>query len=328
MPQKSAAEMVLPDPVLAAFELPFRARHYPFGFPLELATNSAEVIQAASEGWGMFSQEFDAAPARLHLGVVPGGSGEMPSQPVVRSREHLMSLVADTENFMICDFRQNFGFGWMTERVAANHPVVRYRFLTAGGLTLIEQQAFASLHCGLVARNGCGVALFGDSFAGKSTLSYACARAGWTLVSDDSTFLVRSRSDRYAVGDPHAIHLREDAPSFFHELQNRIPTPRPNGKPAIEVLTRDLPIRIASGCSIEHIVFLNRNEPGRARIRRYPKDDALAWCERYVTFGTVEVREAQLRCYQRLAGAGIWEMQYSELDDAIARLERLVDSGG
>jgi hypothetical protein len=26
--------------------------------------------------------------------------------------------------------------------------------------------------------------------------------------------------------------------------------------------------------------------------------------------------------------AGIWEMRYSDLDDAISRLEQLVDSGG
>ena len=39
------------------------------------------------------------------------------------------------------------------------------------------------------------------------------------------------------------------------------------------------------------------------------------------------MREAQLRCYQRLMSAGIWEMRYSDLDDAIARFERLVDSG-
>jgi hypothetical protein len=285
-------------------------------------------MEAAAEGWGRFERQFDAAPVRLHLGVAPSDNTQTPPQSLFRSREHLMFIVADPEHFMVCDFKQNFGFGWITEAVAADHALVRYRFLTAAGLTLIEQQSAASLHCGLVVRNGRGVALMGDSFAGKSTLSYACARSGWTFVSDDGTFLVRNRSDRYAVGDPHAIRLRETARPLFPELQDRLAIARPNGKIGIEVFTRELPIQTAPGCSIDHIVFLNRNEPGSARIRRYPKDDALRWCERYVTFGVREVREAQSRCYERLMTAGIWEMQYSDLEDAVMRLEQLVDSGG
>jgi hypothetical protein len=327
MAEKSILEMVLPDPVLSSLELPLRARFYPFGFPLDLVTNSDDVMEAAVEGWGRFAPQFDAPAARLHLAVAAGSSATLPQHSIVRSREHLMFYVADLENFMVCDFKQHFGFGWTTEAIAADHGVLRYRFLTAGGLTLIEQQSGASLHCGLVVRNGRGVALLGDSFAGKSTLSYACARAGWTFVSDDAALLVRDRSDRYAVGDPFAIRLREDARRFFPELEDRVPITRGNGKMGIEIFTSELPIQSIPGCSIEHIVFLNRNEPGPARIRRYPKDDALDWCGRYVSFGTRETRESQLQCYQRLLNAGIWEMRYSHLDDAVARLEQLVDSG-
>lgn len=327
MAEKSILEMVLPDPVLSSFDLPLRARFYPFGFPLDLATNSDHVMAAAVEGWGRFAPQFDAAPARLHLAVAPGTGATLAPQSMVRSREHLMFYLANSENFMVCDFKQNFGFGWATESIAADHAVIRYRFLTAGGLTLIEQQSGASLHCGLVVRNGSGVALMGDTCAGKSTLSYACARAGWSFVSDDGALVVRDRSDRYAMGDPYALRLRKDAGRFFPELRDRVPVTRGNGKMGIEIFTSELPIQCTPGCSIDHVVFLHRNEPGPARIRRYPKDEALDWCGRYVTFGTPEVRESQLRCYQRLLSAGIWEMYYSDLDDAVARLEQLVDAG-
>ena len=327
MAEKSILEMVLPDPVLSSFDLPLHARFYPFGFPLDLATNSNHVMEAAVEGWGRFAPQFDTAPARLHLAVAAGSSAPLPPQSTVRSREHLMFYFAGSENFMVCDFKQNFGFGWTTESIAADHAVIRYRFLTAGGLTLIEQQSGASLHCGLVVRNGRGVALMGDTCAGKSTLSYACARAGWAFVSDDCSLLVRDRSDRYAMGDPYALRLREDTSRFFPELEDRAPITRGNGKIGIEIFTSELAIQCIPGCSIDHIVFLDRNEPGPARIRRYPKDDALDWCGRYVTFGTRETRESQLRCYERLLSAGIWEMRYRDLDDAVARLEQLVDSG-
>jgi len=327
MREKNIFEIALPDPVLSSFELPLHSTFFPFGFPLELATNSHHVMEAAREGWGCFDQQFDTDPVRLHIGVAAGGDAAIPPQSTFRSREHLMFFVADSENFAVCDFRQNFAFAWINEGVAMDHALVRYRFLVSAGLTLIEQNSCASLHCGLVESNGCGVALLGDSFAGKSTLSYACARGGWRFVSDDGVMLVRDHPCRYAVGDPFALRLREDARNLFPELSDRMSITRPNGKQAIEIFTRDLPIETARGCSIEHLVFLNRQDSGGARLRRYPRDEAMEWCRRYSTFGTSETRAAQERCYERLLTADIWEMTYSDLDGAIECLDRLVDDG-
>ena len=62
-----------------------------------------------------------------------------------------MSIVADPENFMLCDFDRGFAFGWVTQNTAADHPLLRYHFLIAGGATLVEQRAFAPLHGALVA---------------------------------------------------------------------------------------------------------------------------------------------------------------------------------
>ena len=315
------------DPVLSEYALPLRATFYPLGFPLTLETNSDGVIQAAFEGWNMFSQKFDTAPMRVSLGVRGSGNSPIPSKSVFHSREHLMSFYADADNFAICDFSRSFAFGWVTETVAADHPLLRYRFLTPTANMLAEQLALAPIHCALIARHGRGVALFGDSLAGKSTLAYACARAGWTFVSDDGTFLVRDRLDRFGIGNPHSIRLRDETRQFFPELADRIALAQPNGKMAIEVLTQDLPIATAHGCPIEHVVVLNRDERGTARMRSYPKEEALASCERHVSFGTSSVRAAQKQCYGRLLTAGVWELCYRDLDEAIGCLERLVDSG-
>jgi hypothetical protein len=325
--EKSVAEQVLYDPVLSSRPLPLRARFYPLGFPLDLETNSPDVIQAAAEGWGPFQQAFDETPMRMSLGVLESESREIPPPSKFYSREHLLSIAANTENVVVMDFNQSYALGWVTQAVAADHPVLRYRFLSGAILPMVSHRALAPLHSSLVARNGRGVALFGDSFAGKSTLAYACARVGWTFLSDDSTHLLRKSSDRYAIGDPHFMRFREDAKFLFPELADRLVVARPNGKIGMEVPTRELPIKTAPGCSIEHLVFLNRNAPGVARIQRYSKADAMTWWEQYVLFGTEEVRAAQLRCYQRLLGAGIWELHYSDFDGAIARLEQLVDSG-
>lgn len=327
MSELLSMEKVSPDPVLSAFELPLRRTFFPFGFPLELETNSSDVIAAAAEGWGAFQQMFDEKPVRLCLGVLEEAGGALAVETVIRSREHMMSIVGDQENFVVCDFKNGFAFGWVTRDTAADHPMLRYRFLIAGAATLIEQRAFAALHGALVVRNGKGVMLAGDSFAGKSTLAYACARAGWTYVSDDALFLVRGRNDRYALGDPYSIRFRPDAPQLFPELADRLVTIRPNGKVAIEVLTRELAVDTAPGCNIDHVVYLNRDGVGPARLRHLSKEWVLEDWARYAVFGTKVVREAQRHCYQGIVSAQLREMRYSDLDQAVARLKQLVDNG-
>jgi len=329
MPEPLSLVQVTADPVFSVFELPLRRTFYPLGYPLVLETNSRDVILAAEEGWGAFEQMFIEDPVRVCLGVSESDSKLPLPASVVRAREHLMSIVADPENFLLCDFDRGFAFGWVTRSTAADHPLLRYQFLTAGGATLGEQRALAPLHGALVVRNGTGVMLCGDSFAGKSTLAYACARAGWTYVSDDGAFLVRGRNDRYAIGDSHGVRFRPDAPDLFPELAGHLPTVRPNGKIAIEIPTRDLAISTAPGCVVDHVVFLDRqhhlDQPLAASVQHYPEDGALEHWAQCVALGTAEVRDAQRRCHQRLLGARLWKMRYSHLEDAVARLERLVD---
>ena len=328
MRETSAIQEIIFDPALAEFELPLRRTFFPLGFPLELSTNSQDVIEAASRVWSPFSQMFDEPTARFLLGVAESESDELPPKPRFRSRGHLMTEIGNAENFVTCDFRENLAYGWVTRAVAANHPFLRFFYLNGTALMLLQQLRLAPIHGGLVARDGRGVLLCGDSLAGKSTLSYACARAGWAFLADDGVFLDRKRADRYALGDPHTIRFREDAKSIFPELADRIAAARPNGKIGLELFTSELPMQVALGCSIEHIVFLNRDEPGPARLRPYALDTALNLLTSYACFGSKEVRAEQKRCYERLSSAGVWELRYRDLDDAVQRLDRLAQTGG
>lgn len=328
MQQISHTEKCDPDPVLSSCELELKQVLYPFGYPLQLESNSADVIAAAMEAWGAYEPTFDAQPVRLCVGVKGCSIDPVPLDSIIRSRENLMSIVAGSENFITCDFNSGFAFGWVTQDVASDHPLLRYRFLTAAGATLVEQRAFTALHGALISRSGCGLMLAGDSFAGKSTLAYACARMGWTYVSDDAAYFVRDREDRYAAGESHSIRFRPDAPTLFPELAPHLPSVRPNGKIAIEIRTRDLDLSTASGCHVHHVVYLNR-EAGRhpANLRRITAERALADWSKYNVFGTAGMRDARRRCHKHLLSAQLWELRYSHLDDAVGRLNRLVDLG-
>jgi hypothetical protein len=322
-------QQVLEDPMLANFEMGLQRQFYPLGFPLELKTNSRKVMAAATEGWGDFSYSFDFAPLRLALGVRAGGSTEpWSAKSTFVAREHLLAIVMDADNFVTCDLAQGFSFGWITPALASDFAALRYRLLTPAAVMMAEHRALAPLHGALIARNNCGVALCGDSFAGKSTLAYAASRAGWTYITDDGTFVVRDRPDHYAVGNSHFIRFREDARQLFPELADRLVITRPNGKTGMELPTRDLNIAIAPGAKIQHMVFLNRDHCGAARLRPFPKDQMQNWCGQFVNFGSAEVRSAMTRCHRRLLEVPAWELCYQNLDDAVGRLDRLADSGG
>src|SRR5215469_1692814 len=326
-PQQLIAEQAPRDTFLAGFDVKLRRTFYPLGFPLELETNSLEVIAAAEEGWSEFSQAFDAPPLRLCIGVTDAEETVLTLKSVFATRDHLASLFADPQNFIVCDFHKDFAFGWVTRGVAEDHSLLRYRFLLPAAFMMVEQKALAPLHAALIAKDGVGVMLCGESMAGKSTLAYACARAGWSFVTDDGTFLVRGESDRYALGDFPNLRLREDAVQLFPELANRLAVVRPNGKIALEIPTRELPIRTVRGHSVDHVVYLDRGDYSGAALEPYPRERAIEEWKQYAPFGTSAVRRAQLQCHHRLLNAGMWNMKYSQLADAIARLERLVSNG-
>jgi hypothetical protein len=315
-----------PRSFLANFEYPIRARFYPLGFPLDLETNSEEVILAAKQAWGRFTARFEETPVRLCLGVSEHEAEMLhTSEPQIVSQEHLITTLWDQFTFVVCDLRSGFAFGRLTKKAAADHPFLRYRFLQGSTMNMLVHKFLAPVHGALIARNGVGVLLCGDSFAGKSTLAYACARAGWTYLTDDGTYLVRARTDRYAVANPYYTRLREDAPALFPELEGHKIAVRPNGKIGMEISTAALAIATAEASSIEHVVFLNRSAGARAHLVPHSKEVAMKWCEQYICYGEAAVRAEQRQALLRLLDAGLWEMGYSGLDDAIACLESLTN---
>ena len=326
MPEQIGPQLAYDDPLLSRHEFVHRQTFYPLGFPLTIETNSEEVLQAASESWCFFGQQFETKPMILSIGVSDGGGNSLPPAPVFRSRGHLLSIVADSSNFFHSDLTRGYQFGWITEAVANDSAFFRYYFLEVAAMTMIQQRHLAPIHGACVARNGRGVVLCGPSSAGKSTLAYACARAGWDYISDDATFLLRGEPGRNAIGNPHTIRFRESTKRLFPELFPIRSSLRANGTNRIEALTQNLPIGIASGCSLDHVVFVNRNPPGSPKLEPTTRTRAFEWFAGFACYGERRIREAQLKSYRDLLSASIWELQYRELSDALALLDQMARS--
>jgi hypothetical protein len=320
--------IVFADPVLARTDLPIRKKFYPLGFPLEISTNSEEVIAAASESWGSSSKLFDTPPIQIEVGVTEGTSGECPPAPTCRIRRHLCSNIANAENFVVSDLSQGFSYIWITRDVLSYPSYLRYFFLEASALCQIANLYTTPVHAACVALEGCGILLCGDSGAGKSTLSYACARAGWTYITDDGSYLVNGREDLLAVGNCKLFRFRPSAEAIFPELHGPRTIQRAQtGKPSIEVPANSLRgLATADTTNVRHVVFLNRRAGAQQELAGVPNIVARNFIlQRLCTIQ--EKQDVQEGMIDQLLECDAFELFYTDLDWAVERLGKLVREG-
>jgi hypothetical protein len=311
------------DPLWCKVPLPLRAVFYPLGFPFEIITNSQAVLDAANESWSHSEQCDYSPPLQLRIGVAPGVSGSCPPAPVVRSQEHLISIVADGHNQATCDLKSGFAFAWLTEDAFQQRAYARYHFIEAVALILISTTHATPLHAACVSRHGRGMLLCGPSGAGKSTLAYACARSGWVFTSDDASYLKHHSSEFLVIGNAHQFRLRPSACDLFPEFRGRSVTPRAEGKPSIEVPTSELPeIVTADEAVVHNIILLNRLPSAYAELRSLPMEAAEQYFQQYLPLPE-QVQELQSQALKRVATAKVYELRYQDLQQAVDCLDLL-----
>jgi hypothetical protein len=309
-----------------AAPLPYTGRYYPYGFPVEIAADSRAVLDAANESWGLHQLRFSRPPIRVHV-MTAEGSGELPPEPAFRAQQHLVTIVSDQRNFAVCDRLQAFGYCWVTRATLADPIFFRWHFLDAAVYILLEQTCCTGLHGACVAWEGSGVLLCGESGMGKSTLAYACARRGWTYVTDDGSTLLWDRRDRAVAGEPHRFRFREEAAEIFPELRGLTVGRELGHKPTIEVPTAGLPIRTAPECRVERIVFLDRRPGWSAQMKPIRKEEAKERLMGEAALWEPAVQARRIEVIESVLEAPAFELRYSSHEDAVPLLERLVREG-
>jgi len=331
------------DPLLYRLDFPFRASYSPLGFPAHICSNSPAVLTAAEQTWGHFPALFSAEPIHLQVGVSETLS-ELPPLPVLRGHRGLITVISDAHNFAVCDVTGGFSFGWFTPAVVGDVDFFRYHFLDLIVGLLLAPVHYAIVHAACVAYGGTGFLLCGHSGAGKSTLAYACSQRGWTFISDDAGYVPLRFPSRAVIGNPLFLRLRENAPDVFPQLQDRAVILRQNGEFGFELPTDTLPgLTRAFQADIDHLVFLDRQPSGPARLLPYPKEEARIRLENVLEYTLAckggdkagssvdgaltdaEVRRCQKAAVSELLTARIHELTYSGLDAAIDCLEAVAN---
>ena len=329
MPSSTSEKRGAPDSLLADFALPLDSEFFPLGHSLHLSTNSTAVLEAAELSWQGSPRLFDEPTIRLTIGVTDDRPESKGSPPVFRSRGHLLSIISDARNFLVCDMRAGFGYGWFSREIVEDAGYFRYYFLEAAALLMIDQLYLAAVHGAVVARDNAGILLCGDSGAGKSTLAYACAREGWAYISDDGAYLVRSCPDLFALGNCRVMRFRSDAARLFPELSGQNSGVRPNGKIGFELFTgeRQPVIDARPGALLKHVVFLHRRPGTAPALKRRLDKDALDF-SRVASYGEESVRMEQALTYDRLTDLEWWDLDYAGFEEAVGLLEGLTELGG
>jgi hypothetical protein len=149
----------------------------------------------------------------------------------------------------------------------ADRTFVQTSILECLVLYLVTRFRPATLHASAVVWKGMCVLLAGPGRSGKSTLAYACARAGMQVVSDDCVRVDSSGSRVRVWGNPWFMHLRPDSGRFFPELHGFEPTPQLSGELKIQIDTEC----IWSGCclplaQVNSALVLERSRCSHSRV--------------------------------------------------------------
>ena len=309
--------------------LKYEAVYFPLGYPVRVVCNSARVLLAAEQSWSCFDPVFHGEPLEILLEVksAAGSSEALPPAPVHMLRGSLLVEIADANNFYIADLKRGRAMVRVTPAAAACPGYLRYFFLEAAAMCMISSLRAFPIHGACVRVGGKGVLLCGDSGEGKSTLAYAGARAGWTYVSDDATYIRMDRAVPLATGNSAQIRFRPSGVSLFPELVGKPITPRAAGKPSIEVRTSEWPeIETANTTRVDHVVFLNRRYADAQELVPLRPSSVLPWFKQFL-ISPPDTRAAQEETLARLLSAGVFELRYRDLAWAINRINELAKKG-
>jgi hypothetical protein len=312
------------DPLGYHTPLPLKGEFFPLGFPLEIETNSHDVLAAARTSWPETQGGFNLPRLRMRVVVAPTANGQMPPAPRYRAQGEVLSLAADAAHFASCDFAAATAVCWVSDILASNATLFRYHYLEGIVYSLLSYQRLTPVHASCVAAGGKGVLLSGPPGTGKSCLAFACARAGLTFVSDDVGYLVRDDPESRLVGRPRFLRLRPSALELFVDLRGTPVGADVGGEPILEIQLDKLKgIRSAPECRANATVFLERGAHAAARLTPVEPRVALDLLVRELPVIGEAANREQVTSLEALVRRGSYRLSYSGFGDAIERIREL-----
>jgi hypothetical protein len=252
--------------------LPYRTDFFVAGARCFLSTNSHDILRFAAE-WRSVSEQIGVQSFALEILVEPS-MDKLPEHAAhFRGARHLVFAKLPPRSFITFDLLRRRVYAVLSNTAAHDRSFWNTRLLPITIGLLGTTLGVVPLHSACLDRNGNGLLIAGVSGAGKSTLATAMAKLGFSLLSDDWTYISRQRSTLIANGLYSPLKLLPDAAGFFPELRTFAPAISLNGELAYEVDPADsIGLSVTGISRPQSIFFLERTPaPGCYLLRCRPQ---------------------------------------------------------
>jgi hypothetical protein len=211
------------------------------GVPVCLRTNSPALIDAFESslgGWRVMERHPHLlSHERVRGTLALGGGDEGDGRPVpiaydVRERGRL--VISSPGSIVRGDASRRAFDGRVSAALLQDAERFRYKVLEAVVLSVVTHLDRQPVHAAAIVRGGAALLLAGPSGTGKSTLSYAAARSGLRVLSEDTVFAQLEGGLRlWAM--PGFVNVPPDGGRHFAELVDAPRQMLPTGKEKIRV---------------------------------------------------------------------------------------------
>jgi hypothetical protein len=312
-----AKRAACPDPLYRGLNIRFRKRFVPLGKVVEVESNDPAVIEAALQSFARYGDAPATVQPEIHIQLcvdpVAQEAGPRPV-PLYRGLQHLFHISCGPVNFAVADLKTGSAFGFVSREMVCDTSLFRNTFLECLFHVLAVHQSHTPVHCAAVALENRAVLICGPSGAGKTTLVYACAKAGMHVVSDDVIHLEwSSRLQRLILwGNPWRLRLIPDTCELFADLAGNLPQLGSDGGWYLEVdVPREFPGQAQVSCEPAALVFLERTPDTTLQCTPMHPSLALERLKRDIVLDEQSVVQRHYALLGRLIHTRAYTLKYS-----------------
>lgn len=262
--------------------MPLRRQLFVGGASCVVSTDSPAVLKALSR----WSHSRDIQPARffdLTVSVDPFLKHDCDGTPHFRGREHLVLATFGERALFVFDLRRRLVTGIVSQQTAGDWQFWNHLLLPIALGVLGTAMGLVPVHAACLDWNGKGLMIAGTSGAGKSTLAVALSQRGFSLISDDWTYVAQEDGGVTAYGVSAPVKLLPDALSFFPELDLFQPAKSLNGEMAFEVdAARTFGSATCSQTQPKTLVLLERRQCKGCEVTPHSPQELVAFFENSV----------------------------------------------
>ena len=242
----------------------------------EVSTNCPEILATMREEFHP-SNEFGFPPdLRLAFYVdsaLPDHGRQV--RPFFRAHEHLYYGTYGPGDSMLVDQLNRRAIGAFSLATARDATYWKRVILPCLVGITSASVGVTPVHCACVVRDGKGLLLHGESGSGKSTLSLVLSQDGFSYLSDDCTYVSRSKGGLRCWGLSAPLKLLPEATEFFPWLADLVPNESLNGEFALQVPpTEAYGISRTTTCEPRWLVFIERTGECGSAFRSIGRGEA------------------------------------------------------